>query len=1346
MRKGVQKMRKIKSFMAVLLSLVMMGTMPGAVSSITAYGAQTSESEDTATLAAASGLGVASHTQEEIINHIKDSGALITDDTVYKTDYSAEQPYSAGVLAESTLNSGIAMLNNIRYIAGLNYDVALDDGFNEECQAGALINKINGSISHYPQQPSDMSDEMYQLAYKGCNESNIAWGYSTLNKCIVFGWMSDDDDGNISRVGHRAWCLNPTMGKTGFGVVDNYYNMHSFDGSHTSSVKNISWPAQNMPVEYFEKNMPWSIFTGSSETASDVKVTLTRQSDGKVWNFSQDSADGYFNCTNYIQNGTIVFRPGDITGYNDGDVFTVSVTGVKTPLTYTASFFSLGSDLGHVHTFKKGKLTVNGIDIDAMTADVSLKCDSCDAAFESTGTITNILTDNVTCGFKGYVGFDFEAKIYGVNWQGTNYYYINGLPHKYGDVEFTWDGTACTADAKCSRCGDVVSEKCTVTSKTTATCTADGVTIYTAEYDGKTDTKTVDTPATGHSFTDYVTDNNATCTADGTKTAKCDYGCGATDTIADEGSKVSHKFTNYVPNGDADCTQAGTKTAECDYGCGTTDTIENADDPQKGHSFTKYISNNNATCQADGTKTAKCDYGCGQEDTIADEGSKLDHKFTKYIPNNDATCKNVGTKTAECDYGCGTTDTIENADDPQKEHSFTKYISDNNATCQADGTKTAKCDYDCGTTDTIADKGSKLDHKFTKYVSNNDATCMTDGTKTAKCDYGCGETDTIADKGSKLDHKFTKYVSNGDATCTADGTKTAKCDYGCGEEDTITDEGSKLDHKFTKYVSNDDATCMTDGTKTAKCDYGCGEEDTIADEGSKLDHKFTKYIPNNDATCKNVGTKTAECDYGCGTTDTIENADDPQKEHSFTKYISDNNATCQADGTKTAKCDYDCGEEDTITDEGSKLDHKFTKYVSNNDATCTADGTKTAECDYGCGTIDTIADEGSKVSHKFTKYVSNNDATCTADGTKTAKCDYGCGETDTVVDEGSKLDHKFTKYVSNNDATCTADGTKTAECDYGCGATDTVNNADDPRREHTSSDKWVVSTKATDKADGILVDKCTECGQIIDSKRVPQIEKVKLAYTSCTYDGTAKKPGVTVYDVDGNILNKTNYTVSYKNNTASGAASVTVTFKGNYAGRITATFVIYPKAVSIKTAQSTAKGVKLTWNRAANGTGYIVYRSVNGSSFKKYKTINSLSTISMVDSGAKKSGTKYAYKIYVYKSVNGKVYNSAASAVKLTYYMAAPAWKSLKNSSARAITVKYGNTSGATGYQIQYATAKTFKGAKTLNIAGAKNVSKTVKRLAKNKRYYVRVRSYRKSGKVTYYSAWSTAKNVVIKK
>lgn len=45
-----------------------------------------------------------------------------------------------------------------------------------------------------------------------------------------------------------------------------------------------------------------------------------------------------------------------------------------------------------------------------------------------------------------------------------------------------------------------------------------------------------------HSFTNYVSDNNATTEKDGTKTAHCDYeGCTATDTITDEGSKLKNE-------------------------------------------------------------------------------------------------------------------------------------------------------------------------------------------------------------------------------------------------------------------------------------------------------------------------------------------------------------------------------------------------------------------------------------------------------------------------------------------------------------------------------------------------------------------------------------------------------------------------------------------------------------------------------------------------------------------------------------------------------------------------------------------------------------------------------------
>ncbi|MCM1382849.1 MAG: leucine-rich repeat domain-containing protein, partial [Muribaculaceae bacterium] len=47
----------------------------------------------------------------------------------------------------------------------------------------------------------------------------------------------------------------------------------------------------------------------------------------------------------------------------------------------------------------------------------------------------------------------------------------------------------------------------------------------------------------GHNFTDYVSDGNATCTVDGTKTAKCDN-CEETDTVTDAGSKKEHNFSN----------------------------------------------------------------------------------------------------------------------------------------------------------------------------------------------------------------------------------------------------------------------------------------------------------------------------------------------------------------------------------------------------------------------------------------------------------------------------------------------------------------------------------------------------------------------------------------------------------------------------------------------------------------------------------------------------------------------------------------------------------------------------------------------------------------------------------
>ena len=275
-----------------------------------------------------------------------------------------------------------------------------------------------------------------------------------------------------------------------------------------------------------------------------------------------------------------------------------------------------------------------------------------------------------------------------------------------------------------------------------------------------------DPPIGEHLWGEYTSDGNATCTADGTKTAKCSR-CPETDTVANEGSALGHSFTNYTSNGDAQCTADGTKTAYCDNGCGLTDTLADTGSAL-GHSFTNYTSNGDATCTADGTKTAHCDRGCGATDTIADTDSALGHSFTDYISNSDATCTADGTKTAHCDRGCGTTDTIADVGSALG-HSFTNYLSNGDATCTADGTKTAHCDRNCGATDTISDEGSALGHNYKAVVT--EPTCVKSGYTTYTCTR-CNNSYTD-NKTAALQHWYGPWSFSGDmthsATCRRDG-------------------------------------------------------------------------------------------------------------------------------------------------------------------------------------------------------------------------------------------------------------------------------------------------------------------------------------------------------------------------------------------------------------------------------------------------------------------------------------------------------------------------------------------------------------------------------------------------
>lgn len=109
--------------------------------------------------------------------------------------------------------AALRRLKAYRYLAGVPYDITLDDEFNAACETGAKLCAKLGRLDHTPANPGLPEDD-FTLGYKGTSQSNLGQGYRGLEDALD-GWIEDSDKNNISHVGHRRWCFNPAMQKTG---------------------------------------------------------------------------------------------------------------------------------------------------------------------------------------------------------------------------------------------------------------------------------------------------------------------------------------------------------------------------------------------------------------------------------------------------------------------------------------------------------------------------------------------------------------------------------------------------------------------------------------------------------------------------------------------------------------------------------------------------------------------------------------------------------------------------------------------------------------------------------------------------------------------------------------------------------------------------------------------------------------------------------------------------------------------------------------------------------------------------------------------------------------------------
>ncbi len=143
---------------------------------------------------------------------------------------------------------------------------------------------------------------------------------------------------------------------------------------------------------------------------------------------------------------------------------------------------------------------------------------------------------------------------------------------------------------------------------------------------------------------------------------------------------------------------------------------------------------------------------------------------------------------------------------------------------------------------------------------------------------------------------------------------------------------------------------------------------------------------------------------------------------------------------------------------------------------------------------------------------------------------------------------------------------------------------------------------------------------------------IKLSDTQYVYNGSAKKPTVTV-NLNGSKLKlNTDYTLKYENNTKIGTATVTVTGKGSYKGTKKVEFKIVPGTPSLSVSSKKDSSALLKIKEIKGATGYeYSYRKAGD---KKFIPIESFLTEYTIEGLEREK--KFEFKVRAFTVVSNK--------------------------------------------------------------------------------------------------------------
>ena len=256
--------------------------------------------------------------------------------TLYEKPASHEGKMKAGRLAKAKLNEALAHLKAYRYLAGVPYeDVALNGRYNDEAQHATVLLAVLGRLNHTPSKPAGMEEEFFKKAYAGTSHSNLSMGRSQLTRALD-SWMNDSDPSNIDRVGHRRWCINPTMKETGFGLYGKFAAVWALDRARRPAPKfeTVPWPcAGYMPAKYFGPRHAWSVSLKPAKYLRPSKAEVKAKIFELDENFRDTSGPlelDYFNVNTqpFGVRYCVIFRPKSVK-LSSGSRYRVEIEGIK---------------------------------------------------------------------------------------------------------------------------------------------------------------------------------------------------------------------------------------------------------------------------------------------------------------------------------------------------------------------------------------------------------------------------------------------------------------------------------------------------------------------------------------------------------------------------------------------------------------------------------------------------------------------------------------------------------------------------------------------------------------------------------------------------------------------------------------------------------------------------------------------------------------------------------------------------------------------------------------------------------------------------------------------------------